>query len=37
MAWKDNFYSKKILLYSPQKDRALSTSKKKVKNGGISN
>jgi hypothetical protein len=37
MARKDNFISKNILLYSPQRDRALSTSKKKVRKGGRSN
>jgi hypothetical protein len=37
MARKSNFTSKNILLYSSQRDRALSTSKKEVKNDGINN
>jgi len=37
MARKNNFTSKSILLYCPQKDKDLSTSKEKVKNGGTSN
>jgi hypothetical protein len=36
MPRKDNFIPKNIL-YNPQRDRALSTSKKKVRNGGIGN
>jgi hypothetical protein len=34
MARKNNFTSKNILLYSPQKENALNTSKKEVKNDG---
>jgi hypothetical protein len=36
MAEKNNFISKDILLYSAQRDKALSTSKKEIKNDGIS-
>ncbi len=35
MTRKSNFTFKIILLYSPQRDKTLSTSKKEVKNGGI--
>jgi hypothetical protein len=31
---KNIFTSKNIFLYNPQRDKALSTSKKKIKNGG---
>jgi hypothetical protein len=33
---KNDFTSKSILMYSPQKDKALNTSKKEGRNGGIS-
>jgi hypothetical protein len=36
MLGKNDFTSKTILMYSPQKDRALSISKKEVKNDGTS-
>jgi hypothetical protein len=32
MVGKSNFTSENILLYSPQRDRALNTSKKEIKN-----
>jgi hypothetical protein len=35
MARKSDFTSKMIFLYSPRRDKALSISKKEVKNGGI--
>jgi hypothetical protein len=31
---KDNFTLENILLYNPQRNKALSISKKKIKNGG---
>jgi len=34
MARKNNFTSENILLYGPQKDKVLNTSKKEGKNGG---
>jgi hypothetical protein len=34
MARKNNFTSENILLYNPQSDNDLNTSKEKVKNGG---
>ncbi len=34
MARQDNFIPENIFLYSPQRDRALSTSKKKIRNNG---
>jgi len=34
MARKNDFTSENILMYSPQRDKALSTSKEEVKNGG---
>ncbi len=33
---EDNFTPKKILLYNSQRDKTLSTSKKKIRNGGTS-
>jgi hypothetical protein len=36
MAGKNDFIPKIIMLYSPQKDKSLSTSKEKIKNSGIS-
>jgi len=35
MARKNNFTSKKILLYNPQRDKALNTFKKKIRNNGM--
>jgi hypothetical protein len=35
MARKNDFTSENILLYNPQRDKTLSTSKKEVKNNGI--
>jgi hypothetical protein len=35
MARKSDFTLEIILLYSPQRDKTLSTSKKEVRNGGI--
>ncbi len=35
MARKNDFTSENILLYNPQRDKALSTSKKEVRNNGI--
>jgi len=32
---KDNFTLENILLYNPQRDKTLSTSKKKIRIGGI--
>jgi hypothetical protein len=37
MARKNNFISKNIFLYSPQRDKTISTSKKEVRNDGINN
>jgi hypothetical protein len=37
MARKNNFISENIIIYSPQRDRSLSTSKKEVRNSGTSN
>jgi hypothetical protein len=36
MARKNEFTPKIIPLYSPQKDKSLNTSKKKIKNNGTS-
>ncbi len=36
MARKNDFTLESIILYNPQRDKALSTSKKQIKNGGIS-
>jgi hypothetical protein len=36
MVDKNNFIPKNILLYSPQRDIALNTSKKEIRNGGTS-
>jgi hypothetical protein len=35
MGRKNNFTSESIILYSPQKNKILNTSKKEGKNGGI--
>jgi hypothetical protein len=37
MVGKNNFTLENILPYNPQKDKALSTSKKEIKNGKIGN
>jgi hypothetical protein len=34
---KNNFTLKNIILYSPQRDKDLNTSKEKIKNGGTNN
>jgi hypothetical protein len=34
MAGKSNFTSKNIFMYGPQRDKALNTSKKEIKNDG---
>jgi hypothetical protein len=36
MARKSYFILENIFMYNPQRDKALSTSKKKVRNDGIS-
>jgi hypothetical protein len=35
MVGKNNFTLESIILYNPQRDKDLSTSKEKVRNGGI--
>jgi len=37
MVRKSNFIFKNILMYNPPRDKALSISKKKVRNDGIGN
>lgn len=37
IARKNNFTLENIIMYSPKKDRSLSTSKKEIKNNGIGN